>query len=325
MFQRFYTLALNSFVETLRQPIYGVILCVTAIMMVLNVSLAGFTLENDNKLLIDLGLSTLLLSGLFLSAFSAAGVLSREIDNKTVLTVISKPVGRPLFILGKFAGLVAALGVAFYLGTLVFMLAIRHGVLQRTSDPWDAPVLVLGCGAVVLSLTAAAFCNYFYNKQFSPTAVTFLVPLLTLAVVLVGFFDEHWDVIPFGSNYVGGQCLIAAYLVSLAVMITAAVAVAASTRLGQVMTLVTCTVVLGLGVISDYALGQHADTSTLAWIAYQAVPNIGPFWVVDGLIADSAETAVPFSYVGYATVYGLLITTGILGVAVALFQKREVG
>ena len=91
MFQRFYTVALNTFVETIRQPIYGVILLATATLLILNVSLAAFTLDDDDRLLLDLGLSTLLLSGLFLSAFSAAGVLSREIENKTVLTVISKP------------------------------------------------------------------------------------------------------------------------------------------------------------------------------------------------------------------------------------------
>ena len=78
MFQRFQTLASNTFLETIRQPIYGVILLATALLMILNVSLAGFTLEDDDKLLLDLGLSTLLLSGLFLSAFSAAGVLSLQ-------------------------------------------------------------------------------------------------------------------------------------------------------------------------------------------------------------------------------------------------------
>ena len=114
MVQRFLALANNTFVETVRQPIYAVLLLATAAMLVLNVSLAGFTLEDDDKLLLDLGLSTLMLSGLFLSAFSATGVLTREIENKTVLTVISKPVGRPLFILGKFAGLLAALLLAFY-------------------------------------------------------------------------------------------------------------------------------------------------------------------------------------------------------------------
>ncbi|MFQ5495005.1 MAG: ABC transporter permease, partial [Phycisphaerae bacterium] len=91
MLQRMLTVAWATFIETIRQPIYGVILLATAILMVLNVSLAAFTLGDDNKLLLDIGLSTLLLSGLFLSAFSAAGVLGREIENKTVLTVISKP------------------------------------------------------------------------------------------------------------------------------------------------------------------------------------------------------------------------------------------
>ena len=87
MLQRFYAIAVNAFVETIRQPIYGVILLATAVLFILNVSLAAFTLDDDDKLLLDLGLSTLLMSGLFLSAFSAAGILSREIENKTVLTV----------------------------------------------------------------------------------------------------------------------------------------------------------------------------------------------------------------------------------------------
>ena len=52
MVQRFYTLALNTFVETIRQPIYGVILLATAVLLVLNVSLAAFTLDDDDKLLI---------------------------------------------------------------------------------------------------------------------------------------------------------------------------------------------------------------------------------------------------------------------------------
>jgi len=325
MFQRFYTLALNCFVETIRQPIFGVILLTTALLMILNVSLAAFTLEDDDKLLIDLGLSTLLLSGLFLAAFSAAGVVSREIENKTVLTVISKPVGRPLFILGKFAGILAAVATAYYLSTLVFMLAVRHGVLQRTSDPWDGPVLVFGFGSLALAFLIGSFCNYFYNKHFSATAISVLVPLLTVSVVAVGFFDEHWEPIAFGSNYVGGQVLVAAFLVFLAVTVTAAVAVAASTRFYQLMTLVTCTVFLGLGMITDYALGQHAETSQAAAIAYQLIPNMGPFWVVDGLVAGSRETTITPTYVGYATGYGLLLTSGILGLAVALFQKREVG
>ena len=325
MFQRLYTIAANTFVETIRQPIYSVILLATGLLLVLNVSLAAFTLDDDDKLLLDLGLSTLLLSGLFLSAFSAAGVLSSEIDNKTVLVVLSKPITRPLFIIGKFVGLLAALLVAFYLSFLIFVLCQRHGVLQNTSDPWDAPALALGMGSICVALVGAALCNFLYGKDFPTSAIAFLVPLLTVGLALVAKLDEHWNLIPFGSNFVGGQVVIAGYLVFLAVTITTAVALAASTRFGQVITLVICSAVLALGFAADYAFGQYEETSRLAAVAYRVVPNMGPFWVIDGLNAATQDTTVTFSYVVYVTGYALLITTGILGMAVAAFQRREVG
>ncbi len=325
MFQKLYSIAANAFLETIRQPIYGVILITTALLLVLNVSLAAFTLGDDNKLLIDLGLSTLLLGGLFLSAFSAAGILSREIENKTVLSVISKPVGRPVFILGKFAGLLGALVLAYYLMFLVFVLTIRHGVLQNSSDPWDAPVLALGFGSLILALLGGAWCNYFYGKHFATTTIAVVAPLLTLSVLLIGKFNEHWEVIPFGSNYIGGQIIIAAYLVFLAVMLTAAVAITASTRFGQLMTFVVCVVFLALGFISDYAFGQYAGKSNLASIAYHVIPNIGPFWVIDGLTSGDSATTVTPGYVLLTTGYATLLTVGILGIAVSAFQQREVG
>lgn len=325
MLQRMLTVAWATFIETIRQPIYGVILLATAILMVLNVSLAAFTLGDDNKLLLDIGLSTLLLSGLFLSAFSAAGVLGREIENKTVLTVISKPISRPVFVLGKFIGLVAALLIAAYLSTLAFVLTVRHGVLQNSSDPWDMPVIILGFGSVVVAMVLAASGNFFYGKHFGATVLALVTPLLTLAVVGVGFFDESWERIPFGSNYVGGQIMIAAYLVVLTVVITAAVALAASTRFGQLTTLCLCTAVVAYGIIADSTLGPHAQASTVAAGAYRMLPNLGPFWIIDGLHAGTSKTAVPLAYVGYVTAYALLMTTGILAIAVAAFQKREVG
>jgi len=325
MFHRLYTVALTTFIESVRQPIYGVILLTTAALLVLNVSLAGFTLEDDDQLLLNLGLSTLLLSGLFLAAFTASGVLAREIENKTVLTVISKPINRPLFLVGKFLGLLAALALAYYLCALVFILAQRHGVLQKSVDPWDAPVLAFGVGSLVLSFLAAGLLNYVYGRDFPTAWLALVTPMLTASVLLVAKFDEHWDVIPFASNFVGGQIIFAVYLVFMMVMITAAVALAASTRFGQLMTLMICTAVLGLGIIADYAFGQHVDTSNLADAAYHIVPNMGPFWVIDGLYAGTEQTTVTLGYVGYVTGYAALLVVGVLGVAVVAFQRREVG
>ncbi len=325
MIQCLYTIARNTFVETIRQPIYGVILLATAVMLVLNVSLAAFTLGDDGKILLDLGLSTLLMSGLFLSVFSAAGVLSREIDNKTVLTVVSKPVSRTVFVLGKFAGLLVAAVLAFYLTSLIFILSVRHGVLENSSDPWDYPVILLGMGALCTSLVVGGFCNFFYRSGFLTTVLATVTPLMTLAVLVIGKFNEHWDVIPFGSNYVGGQIIIATFLVLLAVITTTAVAVAASTRFGQLATLVICTMFLCVGITSDYAFGQYEESSTLASAVYHFVPNLGPFWVIDGLQAATEQSVVTGKYLLLVTGYAALITTGVLGLAVAMFQRREVG
>ena len=80
-----------------------------------------------------------------------SGVLTREIDNKTVLTVISKPVSRPLFIVGKFLGLAAGLAVAFFMSAVLFFLSVRHSVMSTASDKYDMPVLLFGSPTICIT------------------------------------------------------------------------------------------------------------------------------------------------------------------------------
>ena len=149
---KLYAVARTTFTETVRQPIYAVIIGLTWLMLVMNVALSAFSLDDDNKLLQDLGLSTLLISGLMLSAFCASGVISGEIEDKTVLTVISKPVSRVIFLLGKFIGLNTALFMAYYLCSVVFLLTVRHKVMQTVRDEFDVPVIVFGVTAFALAM-----------------------------------------------------------------------------------------------------------------------------------------------------------------------------
>ncbi len=320
--QPLFSIAGNTFVETIRQPIYTVLVAITILLLILNIFLAGFTLEDDNKLLMDLGLSTMLLSGLFLAAFSATGVLTREIENKTVMTIISKPISRPVFLTGKYLGLMGAQCVAFYVSFLVFVLCMHHRVLQQSADPFDWPAIILGGGSLLLGVFLAAAANYFYGKEFSSTAIALVVPLLTAGTLLTSMFDREWELAPFSKAFIGGQILVAALLIMLAIMVIAAVALAASTRLGQVMTLMTCGMVLIAGFLSDWVLGQYRDESTVAAVLYHVVPNISFFWVVDAI---TANVRIPTAYVLYTSAYALLLVTAVLSIGIALFQRREVG
>lgn len=322
MFIKLWGIMTNSFTETVRQPIFGVMLLVTTFALVMNVGLAGFTLEDDNKLLKDLGLSTLLVSGLFLSAFSAAGILSREIENKTVLTVVSKPVSRPLFLMGKFLGLSGALAIAFYLCGIVFLLTMRHKVMERASQSLDMPVIFFGLSAIALAIIVAAFCNYLYDMQFASTSVALGVPLMSLAMILVALIDPNWRIQRFGHDFIDGQLIGVLLLVFAMILVLTAVAVATSTRLGQVMTLTVCTAVLLLGLVSDVMFGQYRESILAARLAYWASPNLAFLWITDALTQERHITA---HYVGLAFGYAMFLVLAWLLIGVALFQKREVG
>ncbi|RKY23299.1 MAG: hypothetical protein DRP83_09450, partial [Planctomycetota bacterium] len=127
---QFWSIAKNTFIQTIRQPIFGVMIFLTFVMLVLSLPMSGWTMGNagsgdyeasDQQMLENLGLSTLLLMGLITAALSASATISREIEDKTALTVVSKPVSRAVFVLGKFAGVGLAITLMYYLGAAVFL------------------------------------------------------------------------------------------------------------------------------------------------------------------------------------------------------------
>ena len=112
MFQQLLAIIRNTFFESVRQPVVLVVLVGAALLIVLSNPLSAFTMDENQRMLIDIGLATIFMSAALLSGFIATSVLGREISNKTALTVISKPVGRPLFVIGKFLGVALAMMLA---------------------------------------------------------------------------------------------------------------------------------------------------------------------------------------------------------------------
>jgi ABC-type transport system involved in multi-copper enzyme maturation permease subunit len=188
---RFLAVTRNTFLQTLRQPIYGLIVLATLGSLALAPSITGWTLDDDNKLLRDLGLSTLLIQGLFLAAFSAAGVISKEIEDKTVLTVAAKPVGRATFIAGKYCGVLLALCVAHYMAMLALTLTLRHGVLQTSAESSDVTVLIAGPGVMLLVMIIAGVLNYVFDWKFLSTTIVMGLLALSLSTFVLLFVDRH--------------------------------------------------------------------------------------------------------------------------------------
>lgn len=323
---KLYAIARNTFVETIRQPIYGVLLAVTAGLIILSPSLAAFSLESggDQKVMKDVCLATLLLFGLLASVFSATAVMTREITDQTVLTVVSKPVSRPVFLVGKYLGVCGAMVIAHYLLSVVFLFAARHGVLETAADPVDQPVLVLGGTALLVALIAATFGNYVYGWHFASTVIAWAIPVGTVALLITLFFKKDWATQAPTSDFGDMKLIHASIMIFFAVLVLTAFAVAFASRFSQVVTLTLCASVYLLGLLSDYYLGRPAAGGE-AWVynlLYAAVPNFQYFWAGNAI---TQELPIPPGQVFEVGLYAVLYSLGVLGLGVALFQTREVG
>jgi ABC-2 type transport system permease protein len=314
-------IARNAFVETLRQPVYAVIIGAALLLFLLSPSLSMYTMDDDNKLLRELGLSTLFLASLFIAIFSASGAVAVELENKTILTVLTKPVQRPIFVLAKFLGVVGAVALAHYLLTIALLMTIRHGVLETASDTHDWTVVGAAGAVLVVTFLLSTFFNYAYDWKFTSTAVVVAAILGTLAMVFLALIDRDWKFNP-ARNGINTLDIYGAVLLFLAALIIAALAVAFSVRFNIVVTLSACIGVFLLGLISDYVFGRLADTHAWAQLGRFLVPNLQVFWISDAIYEG---TAVPFKYLLITASYALCYAGAVLALAIALFQRRQVG
>jgi len=138
--------------------------------------------------------------------------------------------------------------------------------------------------------------------------------------------------------------VVAIASLALGLLMLVAVAIAASTRLGQLPTLAATVLVFLTGLLSDWLFGRPIanfearfaeippgdlsmfDPSHLAYwacrVAYGVVPNFQIFWLTDAI---TQGRSIPMSYLAMSVPYGVLVIVACLAVATVLFQRREIG
>lgn len=319
--RKLFTIAKNTFIETVRQPVYAIIIVAALLLFFISPSVSMYTMGDDNKLLREIGLSTLFLTSLFIAIFSASGAVGEEIENKTITTVLSKPVQRPIFVVAKFFGVAGAVGLAHYICTIGLLMTVRYGVPESVDDTADWTVLGATIFAVLLTFLLSAFFNYVYDWRFSSTAIVLLGVFATLSIVFLYFIDRQWQFNP-QNNGINALDVYGSLLLLMAALIIVALAVAISARFNIVVTLSACVGIFLLGLINDYVFGRFAETSIWARIGRFLVPNLQIFWISDAIYEGSE---VPLKYILISGSYALCYTAAILLVAIALFQRRQVG
>ena len=273
-------IARNTLVESLRQPIFFVLVAASGLLQWFNTASAAYSMgytttaevSGDDKLLLDIGMGTIFLFGTLLAAFQATAVISREIVDKTVLTVVAKPVARPTIILGKYLGVSGAIIMAVVVMITFLLFGVRHEVMSTASDDFDMPVVAFAGGAVAISFAVAVFGNFFYGWSFPQVALTAMTPLVPAAYVATLFFSKDWEVQPIGTDF-KPAVLVACAALAMAILVLTAIATAVSTRLGQVMTVVVCAGIFVIGLLSNHLLGRVAFQNEFIGIIDSAEPT----------------------------------------------------
>lgn len=150
------------------------------------------TAGQDLKIIKDLGLAALNLFGLFIAVFIGIGLVAREVERRSIYSLLSKPLTREQFLLGKYAGLVMTLAVNLAAMCLAFyaVLWYQHTIAApgvRASWPAPAmdPRLLVALALIFGELMLVTALALFFSTFSSPL----LSLLLTLALWIAGHFN----------------------------------------------------------------------------------------------------------------------------------------
>ncbi len=305
---RTYAIALNTYREAVRDRVLIGVILLAAAVLALTLALAELSLDQQMRVVTDLGLASISMFSVVVAIFLGSSLLYKEIERKTLHVILPKPIARYEFLLGKYFGIVM---------TCAVFIAIM-GALQL----------------LVSAIQAGA-----------PTALVVAVPaalLLILGIALVLARDRTtvvpiWSVVALGAS---------AWLCSTADVELFRLLASLTLNLGEV-TILTAVALLfssfstpfltGAFTFGVWLVGRAAHDmvamktrvlspsvqAVLSWLA-EVVPNFNLF--VPGrttLVTYGSEYGTPLAYVATLMGYALLYATVTLFIAALIFRRRD--
>ncbi|MBX7170756.1 MAG: ABC transporter permease [Pyrinomonadaceae bacterium] len=180
LIKRLLSIITNTFREAVRDRVLYNLIFFVLLLTACAIFLGELTAGQEARTIVNLGLSAMLLFGAFISIFVGVGLVSKEIEKRTVYAIFSKPIGRGEFIVGKYIGLCLTL--------LVNTLVMGIGV--------SLALLYVGGNGLALSIWGAIFLIYLELTILTATAVLFssfsspaLSALLSFFVFIIGHFS----------------------------------------------------------------------------------------------------------------------------------------
>lgn len=169
-------IALNTFRESVRNKILYNIVFLAIALAFFSILLGEWSVFDRSYVIKSTTLSIMSLSGLLISVFVGIGLVQKEIQGRTVLTLLSKPIGRGVFIVGKYLGLLAVIAVHLALLTSVYYVILAWTNSHPTLSLLWAVYLIFWEMAIVVAVALL----------FSTFSTPVLSALFTIGVYAAG-------------------------------------------------------------------------------------------------------------------------------------------
>ena len=289
--------ALAAFREGVRQPMFWLLLLFAAGFMLVAPLIPYFTFGEDVKMVKELCYAFAMLGPAALGVIVASASVHEEIEGRTAVTLMSKPVSRRQFLLGKFAGITgAALAMTVLLGWLLVWIILFKRV-------WDPGI----------------YGDQTPDPVWVGETVDRFFPHSSTGDLLRGtgfWIDEAAEALP---GLTIGFCQV---------MVLVACAVALATRLPMVVNVTACLLVYFLGhltgIMKEVSAGGNQLIHFMAQLFDTVLPGLDLFDVGNAIVRD-----VPIPTRDYAFytlnigLYGLTYTAAALLFGLILFEDRD--
>lgn len=178
---RIYVMATNVFREVIRDRILYIIGFYALLMVVVMQLLPQIAATTEDKIFLDFGLAAMSILGLIVAVFVGTGLVSKEIEKRTVLVLIAKPISRAEFIVAKHLGLSAVLGLLVAAMTIIYLALLQFQGITYPLGSILIAALYLFLQLSLISAVALALGVF---------TSSVLATLLTFAVYLMGNFSQ---------------------------------------------------------------------------------------------------------------------------------------
>lgn len=175
------TIALNVFRESVRDKVLYNLVFFAILLMGASFLIGQLTAGQDVKIIKDLGLAATSIFGLFIAVFIGIQLVAKEVERRSIYSLLSKPIDRYQLVLGKYAGLVLTLAVnltimaaALYAVLAYMAWMLGPGALLGLDAPAFDPALLTAVGLTFVELAIITAIALFFS--------TFSTPMLSAAL-----------------------------------------------------------------------------------------------------------------------------------------------